>query len=40
MGALRDLTGGFTAVWGTLTVLMLAQVGFSALLRPGLRKVE
>lgn len=40
MGALRDLTGGFTAVWGTLTVLMLAQVGLSALLRPGLRKVE
>jgi CP family cyanate transporter-like MFS transporter len=40
MGALRDLTGGFTAVWGTLTVLMIAQVGLSALLRPGLRKVH
>ena len=40
MGALRDLTGGFTAVWGTLTVLMIGQVAFSALLRPGLRKVE
>jgi CP family cyanate transporter-like MFS transporter len=40
MGALRDLTGGFTVVWGTLTVLMLAQVWLSALLRPGLHKVE
>ena len=40
MGAVRDLSGSFTAVWGTLTVLMLAQVGLSALLRPGLRKVD
>ena len=39
-GALRDLTGGFTAIWGTLTVLMIAQIAFSAVLRPGLRKVE
>ncbi len=40
MGALRDLTDGFTAIWGTLTVLMLAQIGLAALLRPGLRKVD
>ena len=40
MGAVRDLSGSFTAVWGTLTILMLAQVGLSALLRPGLRKVD
>jgi CP family cyanate transporter-like MFS transporter len=40
MGALRDLTAGFTAIWGTLTVLMLAQIGLATLLRPGLRKVD
>jgi CP family cyanate transporter-like MFS transporter len=40
MGAVRDLSGSFTAVWGTLTVLMLAQVGLSSLLRPGLRTVD
>ena len=40
MGALRDLTDGFTAIWGTLTVLMLAQIGLATLLRPGLRKVD
>lgn len=40
MGAIRDLTGGFGAVWGTLTVLMLGQVLFSALMRPGLHRVD
>jgi CP family cyanate transporter-like MFS transporter len=40
MGAVRDLSGSFTAVWGTLTILMLAQVALSSLLRPGLRKVD
>ena len=40
MGAVRDVSGSFTAVWGTLAILMLAQVGLSALLRPGLRKVD
>ena len=34
------LSGSFTAVWGTLTVLMLGQVVFAALLRPGLHKVD
>lgn len=40
MGAVRDATGGFTAVWATLAVLMVAQVVFAALLRPGLPRVE
>ena len=40
MGAVRDLSGSFTAVWGALTILMLGQVAFSSLLRPGLRKVD
>ena len=40
MGAVRDLSGSFTAVWGALTVLMLGQVLFAALLRPGLHKVD
>ena len=40
MGAVRDVSGSFTAVWGALTILMLGQVAFSALLRPGLRKVD
>ena len=39
MGALRDATGGFTAVWMVLTLLMLGQVAVSAVLRPGLAKV-
>jgi len=40
MGAVRDVSGSFTAVWGALSILMLGQVAFSALLRPGLRKVD
>jgi CP family cyanate transporter-like MFS transporter len=39
MGAVRDASGGFGAVWGTLTVLMLAQLAFAAVLRPGLARV-
>jgi len=40
MGAVRDATGGFTAVWMTLTLLMIGQLGFSVLLRPGLPQVH
>lgn len=40
MGALRDLTGGFTAVWLVLAVLMLVQAGLALALRPGLRQVH
>ncbi len=40
MGALRDATGGFQAVWMTLTLLMVGQIAVSAVLRPGLRRVE
>lgn len=39
MGALRDASGGFEAVWLSLTVLMLAQLALAFLLRPGLRRV-
>lgn len=39
MGAIRDLSGSFTAVWGTLTILMLGQIALASLLRPRLRKV-
>jgi CP family cyanate transporter-like MFS transporter len=40
MGAVRDATGGFTGVWATLAVLMVAQLGFAALLRPTLPRVH
>ena len=40
MGALRDATGGFTAVWLVLTLLMVGQLAVSGLLRPGLEKVS
>jgi CP family cyanate transporter-like MFS transporter len=40
MGAVRDATGGFTAVWMTLTLLMIGQVAFSTLLRPNLPEVH
>jgi CP family cyanate transporter-like MFS transporter len=39
LGALRDATGGFTAVWMTLTLLTVVQLGLAVLLRPGLPKV-
>lgn len=40
MGAIRDATGGFDAVWMSLTLLMFAQLAVAFVLRPGLRKVE
>lgn len=40
LGALRDATGGFTAVWMTLALLMVVQLGLCALLRPGLRAID
>ncbi len=39
LGALRDATGGFEAVWMVLTVLMVGQVAFAAVLRPGLNRI-
>ncbi|WP_406831066.1 MFS transporter [Pedococcus sp. KACC 23699] len=40
MGAVRDATGGFDAVWMSLTLLMFGQLAVAFLLRPGLRKVH
>jgi CP family cyanate transporter-like MFS transporter len=40
MGALRDATGGFAAVWMVLTVLMVGQLAFATLLRPTLARVH
>jgi CP family cyanate transporter-like MFS transporter len=40
MGAVRDATGGFEAVWMLLTVLMLGQLALAWLLRPGLAVVD
>jgi CP family cyanate transporter-like MFS transporter len=40
MGAVRDATGGFEAVWMLLTILMLGQLALSWLLRPGLPVIE
>jgi CP family cyanate transporter-like MFS transporter len=40
MGAIRDATGGFTAVWMTLTLLMLGQIAVSLRFTRGLSKVE
>jgi MFS transporter, CP family, cyanate transporter len=39
MGALRDATGGFEAVWIVLAALMLPQLLICVALRPGLAKV-
>lgn len=39
LGALRDATGGFGAVWMVLTVLMVGQVAFAAVLRPTLARI-
>jgi CP family cyanate transporter-like MFS transporter len=39
MGALRDATGGFEAVWVVLAALMLPQLVICAALRPRLAKV-
>ncbi len=39
MGALRDVTGGFTVVWMVLAVLMVVQTGLAWALRPGRRRV-
>jgi CP family cyanate transporter-like MFS transporter len=36
MGAVRDASGGFDAVWMLLTVLMLGQLALASLLRPTL----
>ena len=38
MGAVRDVTGGFPAVWATLVVLMAVQITLALLLRPGLQR--
>ena len=40
MGAVRDATGGFTAVWMVLTVLMVAQIAVSLRFSRGLARVE
>ena len=40
LGAVRDATGGFTAVWMTLSLLMVVQLGLCALMRPGLAKID
>jgi MFS transporter, CP family, cyanate transporter len=39
MGALRDATGGFSAVWMSLALLMLVQLALAWRLRPDLRRV-
>lgn len=38
-GAWRDLSGGLSVVWASLTLLMLAQAGISAAMRPDLPKI-
>lgn len=40
MGAVRDATGGFDAVWMSLTLLMAAQLAVAFALRPSLRKIS
>ncbi len=40
MGAVRDATGGFEAVWMALALLMVAQIAVSWLLRPDLPVIE
>lgn len=39
MGAVRDATGGFEAVWLSLVAVMLVQLALVRQLRPGLRQV-
>jgi MFS transporter, CP family, cyanate transporter len=39
MGAIRDATGGFRAVWLTLTLLMFGQIAMALTMRPGRRQV-
>jgi CP family cyanate transporter-like MFS transporter len=39
MGAIRDATGGFDAVWLSLVGVMLVQLALVRQLRPGLRRV-
>jgi CP family cyanate transporter-like MFS transporter len=36
MGAVRDVTGGFGAVWLVLVALMSVQIALASVLRPGL----
>jgi CP family cyanate transporter-like MFS transporter len=38
MGAIRDVTGGFPAVWAILVLLMAVQIALAAMLRPGLER--
>ncbi len=40
MGAIRDATAGFHAVWVVLASMMLIQVAISLTLRPGMRQVS
>ena len=39
MGAVRDATGGYSAIWGVLCVVMLPQIALAWRLRPGLAPV-
>jgi CP family cyanate transporter-like MFS transporter len=39
MGAVRDATGGFDAVWLSLVAVMFVQLALVRQLRPGLRQV-
>jgi CP family cyanate transporter-like MFS transporter len=39
MGAVRDATGGYSAIWGVLCVVMLPQIVLAWRLRPGLAQV-
>lgn len=38
MGAVRDVSGGFAAVWAVLSAIMALQVTLAMLLRPGLAR--
>ena len=38
MGAVRDVTGGFPAVWASLAAIMAVQLTLAMLLRPGLAR--
>lgn len=40
MGAVRDATGGFQAVWAALAALIVVQIGLTVTLRPDLAKVD
>lgn len=39
MGAVRDLSGGYSAIWLVLAVLMLVQIGAALALRPSRERV-